>query len=179
MRANGFKHSEEYVNNIRQLTLEGKTAREIGELLGVSRNSIIGIWHRNDITPPNKRFPRGPRQAHLGVKTRGLQARSIIAKAAPSQVMPVEPVKYRVRVELLPDVEMACLILELNSRKCHFPLWGAGRPAPATALYCGAPCEETWCKEHADQVFQPFVKRVPDASRTAVYTPAKVPASST
>jgi hypothetical protein len=45
-----------------------------------------------------------------------------------------------------------CTLIELNSGRCHFPLWG---PEAKSGLYCGEPAEaeSSWCRRHADRVF--------------------------
>lgn len=51
--------TEEQVSRLRELTERSWTAAQIGADMGVTRNAVIGKWHRLDITPPNSNFWEG------------------------------------------------------------------------------------------------------------------------
>lgn len=117
----------------------GESAGQIATLTGKTRNTIIGLIHRNGISrDAASRVPR-PKVARLGP----------LLPAAPRLVAP-RPVK-KPTVEL--DPSKFCSIGELDKSKCHYDIGG---PFDPPGLHCGQLTNGTpYCDGHAAMVYQP------------------------
>lgn len=146
--------SEEKKAEAARLWNDGKSAGEIGALLGCSRSAVIGIAHRNRDLFPSR--PRVERQARL--PRHEPMARPV--KPARSNVPVITwPAEAPVELVAQSEEDLAAnpfepsnpvTILDLTNTTCRWPLWPMGDNPGAQGLYCG---EETakdsaWCQHH-------------------------------
>jgi hypothetical protein len=79
------------------LRAEGKTAQEIGDRLGVSRNSVIGQWKRMGICDP-KNSTKAVQEA--GKRRRIIKALAKAGKVAAAPAIPAEPVSCEPELDI-------------------------------------------------------------------------------
>jgi GcrA cell cycle regulator len=123
---------------MKTLWAEGKSATEIGERLGVTKNAILGKIHRLGLhrnAPKLPREPRPPRQ-----RTRAATARTSAAKEKNTQPGPSdhgaasEPERDR--------KEKAIPLFRVRPVTCRWPLWADDAKPDHT--YCGKPAVAAW-----------------------------------
>ena len=123
--------TEERVGTLKQLWLDGATARQIAEILGegVTRNAVIGKANRLGLSKPSK-----------SSVTRKQRKR-----------------EQQVKVEAPPIVGTAT-ILTLTSSTCRWPI---GDPGDENFSFCGAPSkpELPYCEYHSRMAYQPAASR--------------------
>jgi GcrA cell cycle regulator len=142
------------------------SAREISDVMGVSRGAVIGKLARLGVQLHNA--PTNPRVAEARAVAR--QPRPARQKPAPAQRMVLQRGKnntYGDDVEmadmpevtdLAPDVsEFACTIIDLTDAMCRFPIGDAHDLT--TFRYCGAASHGPWCPRHRGIVYKPFGRR--------------------
>lgn len=130
----------------KKMNEDGKTAREIGDALGRSRNSVIGWFHRAGISldkaTPNKmvrvvkekviRIPSPPKPP--AVKREPFRPRLFFNKNGEPLVQPTN--------------EKNVSFMKLKSMMCHSVI---GDPKGVDTIYCGEPTVKptsSWCKYH-------------------------------
>jgi GcrA cell cycle regulator len=111
------------------------SAREIGDILGVSRNSVIGRAHRIGLSI--NRIVRAPRKrSENPVKKQGIRPTTIWPKFLCDQVtdLPAEDINTNVK------------IMELTGLTCRFPVGGER----SDTLFCGAMVFDShpYCARH-------------------------------
>lgn len=144
--------TEERVESLKKLWLEGLSASQIAKLLGgVTRNAVIGKVHRLGLsgraTPsqPARATYKAPRPARPAVSAAPIVRRPLEARfvAAPAP----RPAPY---------VEMpgTATVLTLGRHMCKWPI---GDPATDEFTFCGrrAGDEGPYCIEHARLAYQP------------------------
>ena len=138
------RYEDARIEHARRLWDEGKTAGQIAGVLGMSKNAVIGLAHRNNF-PPRKRAYR-PRP----VVTRPSPA-PLEASPPPPEPPPTPPP---------PPVVSAPPIVLSPARGCQMPLWKTG--AKPTHRYCDKPTPigSSWCPACRARVFNRVSWRV-------------------
>lgn len=132
---------------LRQLLKERKSAKQIGDLLGRSKNSIIGRCHRLGLSKKSKatRTRARARQPQPHGQTLLRQASS----TKKSTVKPPQPYIER----KAPKVGTTCTLLELTNQSCRFPF---GDPRSPDFRFCGGPAnypQTPYCDLHMRLAF--------------------------
>jgi hypothetical protein len=145
------------VDRIRVLASEGLTAAAIGNEVGRSRNSIIGLCFRHHISLQTKGRPRAekpaPRPASARTTTPPRSVRSFghWTPNAPKAKRPaqVEPVVEALPPEPVVDKHVGIGFAQLDRlfEKCRRPLWHGRAPPAAQQRYCGREVVKgrSWC----------------------------------
>lgn len=147
--------TEEMVEGLRQMWLEGLTANEIAKKLGVSKNSIVGKVHR------------------LCLKARPSPIKKKEEDAAPVAAV-VEEATIETPEEILPEENVPVMevktpkkvhkgahhvkLMELDSHTCRWPL---GDPRDEDFCFCGKKVRmgQTYCEEHANMAYVKATKK--------------------
>jgi GcrA cell cycle regulator len=156
--------TDEKVELLRQLWLDGKSASQIaGELGdGVTRNAVIGKVHRLGLSgrvktsapaaPRVRQRPAGPRPApRSGGAFRGNTA---LALARDTQIE-AEP---EFREDVVIPMSLRVTIVELREAMCRWPL---GDPTSSEFRYCGIQTQGDgpYCVHHGRMAYQPAQDR--------------------
>jgi GcrA cell cycle regulator len=161
--------TDERVEQLRQLWLDGKSASQIAATLanGITRNAVIGKVHRlglsGRVKAPTQNAPR-PRiaskpapqrpmatQRPQGPRTHGANA---LAYAPRAETRPIErPVE-----EVVIPMSERVTIMELKEAMCRWPM---GDPATPDFRYCGgkSPIGVPYCTYHSRVAYQPAQDR--------------------
>ena len=148
--------TEDRVETLKKLWLEGQSASQIAKQLGgVTRNAVIGKVHRLGLsgraTPsqPARTTFKAPRPARpvttsAPVIKRPVEPRAVVA----APVSPPRPVT--------PFIELpgTATVLTLGRHMCKWPI---GDPSTDSFTFCGrrAGTEGPYCVEHAQVAYQP------------------------
>lgn len=151
--------TDDRVDELRRLIAQGLTASGIAAALGgVSRNGVIGKAHRlklslrngyygpatvqRVIAAPVKPPPLPNRGGGLKqlMKPERLRAKAVAIERTRAKLTVVPPAFHAEPVTLI----------DLRSCHCRWPMWGAEKPDPERAFYCGgfAPIGRTYCDAH-------------------------------
>ena len=136
--------TEERIETLRRLSLEGMSARQIAEQLGgVSRNAVIGKLNRLDREAKAPSQPK-PVTAQVG------RIRDAAPAPRPRPAQPsVEP-RAPIRCE---EARGMATFLTLEAHMCRWPI---GDPCGADFTFCGRPADgRTYCDSHARQAYRP------------------------
>ncbi|THD45774.1 MAG: GcrA cell cycle regulator [Bradyrhizobium sp.] len=172
--------TDERVELLRQLWLDGRSASQISAQLGhgVTRNAVIGKVHRLGLagrakapaasTPratPQRSAPRsnGGGGGGGGVRTvvRGANALAMVTEPA----LDTRPV-FREEDVVVP-MSLRVTIVELKEAMCRWPL---GDPTTAEFRYCGSPSGGAgpYCVHHGKLAYQPLQDRRRERERRAL-----------
>lgn len=149
---------------VKNLAAQGKSASEIGEAIGRSRNSVIGAVFRNKVKLLARREPQ-PKKERAPRPARGNHLRRIFLTTSE----PKES-KYDTPTPPPPSKEHYVPFLDRKYFQCKFIVEKRGN----THICCGTPATRRgWCEYHASIVFRPFdpkpIKREGgDGSNTAL-----------
>lgn len=151
--------TDDDIAHARKLRTDGRSASEIGRELGRTRNSVIGMMHRNrDLFPLSTKAQAVEAMKRRDRATDGTPRQSA-ARPAPGAkpvALPSAPPLDAFKTAPLPEtdenwsVAVAVRFLDVDSRHCKWPLWKAEEnPGPA-GLCCGAAIEPntTYCRHH-------------------------------
>jgi len=168
--------TDEKVELLRQLWLDGKSASQIAAELGdgVTRNAVIGKVHRLGLSgrvktsapaaPRIRQRPAGTRPAapRSGGAFRGNTALALAREAH----VDAEP---EFRDDVVIPMSLRVTILELKEAMCRWPL---GDPASSEFRYCGSPTASgPYCAYHAGLAYQPAQERRRDRDRDRIRRP--------
>lgn len=174
-------------DRLRQLWAEGYSAGRIGDLMGLSKNQVIGRVHRLQL--PQRDVPVGlqnvknkSREAYTGQRLRAAGVGgSRLAPAAHHSLVRVDASSPRPRAAATSALDVSSLKQTSGAgvakprpqlfpgRGCQFPLWGdLDRPAYGEARFCDAPArrngagnqDSPYCAEHHAKCSRPFEKKV-------------------
>lgn len=157
--------TDEKVELLRQLWLDGKSASQIAAELGdgVTRNAVIGKVHRLGLSgrvktsaptaPRVRQRPAGPRPAaqRSGGGFRGNTALAL----ARETLIEAEP---EIREDVVIPMSLRVTIVELREAMCRWPL---GDPTSSEFRYCGIQTQSDgpYCVHHGRMAYQPAQDR--------------------
>ena len=126
------------VELIKKLWTEGRSAGEIGDQIGVSRNAVIGKIHRSGLTKASRQVPKLTAES---TKPKVEPPRKILNP--PKQAAPPEPV--------VQGPQGGISLAQLRYRRtCAFPVSGIG----ADLRYCGSGTNGTpYCKSCSKKMY--------------------------
>lgn len=182
--------TDERVELLSQLWLEGKSASQISAVLGagLTRNAVIGKVHRLGLagraktTSPTPSSPGASAQRASAPST----ARRATPRAAPSgggggggarvvhgnnalqmlaDAAPETQQQVRMQEEdVVVPMSLRVTIVELKESMCRWPL---GDPTSSEFRYCGSPAPGTgpYCTHHGKMAYQPMQDRRRDRDR--------------
>lgn len=139
--------TEERVEQLKTLWLEGNSAKEVSLVLGVSRNAVIGKVHRLGLG--GRHSPTAPRSMG-GQAPRRVRARS----AAPSTVKAaVRTYPTRRRFAECAEVSPTAHILSLDVHSCRWPI---GHPDEDGFGFCGRDRsgQGPYCSQHQQSAYR-------------------------
>ena len=160
--------TDERVELLRQLWLDGRSASQISAQLGhgVTRNAVIGKVHRLGLagrakaptsaaSPPRvAASPRmSPRPASSSARTavRGATALALASEPA----LDTRPVFQEEDVVI--PMSLRVSIIDLKEAMCRWPL---GDPTSSDFRYCGSPAANgPYCAHHGKLAYQPVQDR--------------------
>jgi len=157
--------TDEKVELLRQLWLDGKSASQIAAELGegVTRNAVIGKVHRLGLSgrvktsaptaPRVRQRPAGPRPA-APRSSGGFRGNTALALARETQIE-AEP---EIREDVVIPMSLRVTIVELREAMCRWPL---GDPTSSEFRYCGIQTQGDgpYCVHHGRMAYQPAQDR--------------------
>lgn len=161
--------TDERVDQLRQLWLDGKSASQIAAVLsnGVTRNAVIGKVHRLGLSgrvkapsqnAPRQRAPKPQQHSHRSMPQRSqgprTQGNNALAWAPRIEARPIE----RPQEEVVIPMSERVTIMELKEAMCRWPL---GDPQTPEFRYCGgkSPVGVPYCTYHSRVAYQPAQDR--------------------
>jgi GcrA cell cycle regulator len=160
--------TDERVELLRQLWLDGKSASQISAQLGhgVTRNAVIGKVHRlglagrakspsSSASPPRAASaPRmSPRPAASSARTAVRGATALALASEP--MLDTRPVFQE--DDVVVPMSLRVTIIDLKEAMCRWPL---GDPTSAEFRYCGSPAASgPYCAHHGKLAYQPVQDR--------------------
>jgi GcrA cell cycle regulator len=168
--------TDERVELLRQLWLDGKSASQISAQLGhgVTRNAVIGKVHRLGLAgrakaPSSAAAPRAasaprmpPRPASSSARTAVRGATALALAAEPT--LDTRPV-YQEDDVVVP-MSLRVTIIDLKEAMCRWPL---GDPTSSEFRYCGSPAASgPYCAHHGKLAYQPVQDRRRERERRAL-----------
>ena len=159
--------TDERVELLRQLWLDGKSASQISTQLGhgVTRNAVIGKVHRLGLagrakTPSSAAAPRvasaprmSPRPASGGARAAVRGATALALSAEPA--LDTRPVFQE--DDVVVPMSLRVTIVDLKEAMCRWPL---GDPTSSDFRYCGSPAASgPYCAHHGKLAYQPVQDR--------------------
>lgn len=145
---------EDEVNKLKELALRNLTARDIGNMMGRTRNSIIGKCRRMGIPLPRARTePYATRRIRVVARRPTMVVKKVAQtteKRRPNRPRP-SGWDRPITEPIVPVNDGAGItILELShSENCHTVV-GSTRPDTGLVRYCGRPAwnETDYCEDH-------------------------------
>lgn len=170
--------TDERVDLLRQLWMDGRSASQISAQLGhgVTRNAVIGKVHRLGLSGRVKASaPSAPRVRHRpasasprpsiprsggggggggGGHRHAMRGNTALAMAL-DPMRDAEPVYYE---DVVVPMSLRVTIVDLKEAMCKWPL---GDPTTAEFRYCGSPAPGTgpYCTHHGRMAYQPAQDR--------------------
>ena len=126
MRA--FSWTPEAVERLHVETEAGGTARQIADILGCTRNAVIGKWHRLGVKSKNARYV----SAQIVVKP-------IVERRAAPRPIVVDIVPYE------PPPVGGVAMADVGSGQCRWPM---GDPRTDDFRFCGGSAQGPYCASH-------------------------------
>ena len=125
--------TEERVNELKRLWETGKSASEIGKILGVSKNSIIGKAHRLKLKGRPSPISQGSALPKVRIQK---------PKEPPKPRAPIVPEPPRIRIPRRAGKGPKCL-------------WPIGDPGDPDFHFCEAPAVpgKPYCAEHCARAY--------------------------
>lgn len=154
--------TDEMVEDLKKMWIEGLTTGEIGKRLGVSKNSIVGKVHRLDLTsrpsPIKKKEETSETPAKEVAPVKSSKETTSIK--TPSKKVEEEVHTERTRAEQLSkDAQKDCvpdtkkhsgkaMLVDLDNHTCRWPI---GDPKDENFHFCGKKVRigQTYCDEHS------------------------------
>ena len=138
---------EDVVMRIRDLWVQTDpelSTNEIGRRVGRSKNSVVGIAHRNDFPAKGSPIKRGGVTAESRPPKRAAPQSALLALPngnEPSVLMPLTP-----NARLVKAVPEVAKPKPLPTRECCWPI---GQPGTSTFRFCDSPTtNRNYCDEH-------------------------------
>jgi len=160
--------TDERVELLRQLWLDGKSASQISAQLGhgLTRNAVIGKVHRLGLAGRAKAPsataapPRAASAPRMASRSSGGGARAAV-RGATALALAAEPT-LEVRPmfqeeDVVVPLSLRVTIVELKEAMCRWPL---GDPTSPDFRYCGSPTASgPYCVHHGKLAYQPVQDR--------------------
>ena len=145
--------------HLREMWAEGKSAKEIGDFIGMSKNAVIGKSHRLGLPsrPSPIRAPRAGSDHREKSKPRTKLTESTPTKPAKVKQQPEQTMRA-FDMPLLALME-PCTLEEVQERK-DACLWPIGSIQERAKLFCGAP-GYPYCDHHKGMAYIPTSKAAP------------------
>lgn len=143
--------TEEEKQKVVDLWEQGMTGKEIGEMFGVSRCSILGLINRmrNNGYEFKRPFEKNRAIRENIVKVKKIKA--VKAPKAPAKPKVIKTPKPIIKKE--DPVDMSTDIMGLKSNSCRYPI---SSDDAVTMMFCGRPQEHgSYCKEHGAICYYP------------------------
>lgn len=141
----------ETIEALNRLWAEGKSITEIGKLIGMTRNAVVGKAHRLGLAKRPSPIARaaGPRPAQA---PRKVQPRAAKAVVAPAPARPAKAPVFR-------PTRIA------NGPACRWPI---GDPKTDDFHFCGDPSIEgkPYCEKHCAMAYSGWTEAVEKAEKT-------------
>ncbi|HLW90466.1 MAG TPA: GcrA family cell cycle regulator [Roseiarcus sp.] len=158
--------TDEKVELLRQLWLDGKSASQIAAALGdgVTRNAVIGKVHRLGLSgrvktatsaaPRIRQKSLAPRAPSVGRSSGGFRGNTALALAR-DMLIEAEP---ELREDVVIPMSLRVTIVELKEAMCRWPL---GDPTTPEFRYCGiqTATDGPYCQHHSRLAYQPAQDR--------------------
>jgi GcrA cell cycle regulator len=159
--------TDEKVELLRQMWLDGKSASQIASELGdgVTRNAVIGKVHRLGLSgrvktsaPTAPRIRHKPAHAPRPVAPRsvggGFRGNTALAMARD----PMAEAEPELREDVVIPMSLRVTIVELRETMCRWPL---GDPTSPDFRYCGIQSQSDgpYCVHHGRMAYQPAQDR--------------------
>ena len=165
--------TEEKVELLRQLWLDGKSASQVSAVLGagLTRNAVIGKVHRLGLagraksptaqsasgvvrTPAAVRRATARPAAHIAGATM-VRGNTVLAVAVDAEL---EAQPARLAEEIVVPMSLKVTIVDLKESMCKWPL---GDPTSPDFRYCGSPAYGgcPYCQHHGKLAYQPVQDR--------------------
>ena len=170
--------TDERVEQLRQLWLDGRSASQISAQLGhgVTRNAVIGKVHRLGLAgrakapastsapprpSPSQRSTPRPSGGGVRASVRGATALALVAEPA----LDTRPVYHE--EDVVVPMSLRVTIIELKEAMCRWPL---GDPTSPDFRYCGSPSTGAgpYCVHHGKLAYQPLQDRRRERERRAL-----------
>jgi GcrA cell cycle regulator len=156
--------TDEKVELLRQLWLDGKSASQIAAELGdgVTRNAVIGKVHRLGLSgrvktsaptaPRVRQRPAGQRPA--APRSGAFRGNTALALARDTQIEAAP----EIREDVVVPMSLRVTIVELREAMCRWPL---GDPTSSEFRYCGIQTQGDgpYCVHHGRMAYQPAQDR--------------------
>ena len=167
--------TDERVELLRQLWLDGKSASQISTQLGhgVTRNAVIGKVHRLGLagrakTPIRAAAPRAAHAAHVASSPpRAAPVRRFAATTALALYVRADArMRPEPRRDVVVPMSLRVTIVELKEAMCRWPL---GDPTSPNSAIAAQPTEATgpYCAHHGKLAYQPVQDRRRERERRA------------
>ena len=168
-----MRRSPEQIAEIAKLWQEGKSARQIGEMLGVTRNVVIGLVHRNAIKREGNPITEAMIEQRRAAGSRGGVATAEKRKEQPRKpekpvvvpkkqpFTPIEATDFwrgsYTAESLSPDGPKS--LMDLTWSDCRFPL---GKFNQSPTGFCGATKKfgSSFCAAHHFLVYRGTVAQI-------------------
>jgi GcrA cell cycle regulator len=178
--------TDERVEILRHMWLEGRSASQISAVLGsgLTRNAVIGKVHRlglagrvkpgtgpNEPVPAPQRMQAAPRRAAAAPARDAaptIMTSAPMTQGATALAMEAEPQSQlqvaRVEEEVVVPMSLRVTIVDLKEAMCKWPL---GDPTTPDFRYCGSATAPAgpYCQHHAKLAYQPAQDRRRDRDR--------------
>jgi GcrA cell cycle regulator len=139
--------TDERVAELMRLWEAGRSASEIGRLLGVSKNSVVGKAHRMKLKARPSPIKRGSAP----------QVRRVAVASMPKPVMqaPAAPKPAESRVATAAPARRPVRAVARSNGKGPNCLWPIGDPGDQDFHFCGAPAVagKPYCDEHCARAY--------------------------
>jgi len=139
----------ELIAQVREYAAQGLSSNKISQLIGKSRNTVIGICQRQHIhlgmqmvnrvqriRPAKPKVERKRRAVEARVSVVSLAKRAVRASLIPTrQVCAPDPAPQPTR-----SFPHKVRYFAISEKQCRFPLWGSQKEIPLSSrFFCGAP----------------------------------------
>lgn len=143
--------TEQMVEDLRQMWIEGLTANEIAKKLGVSKNSIVGKVHRLCLTARPSPIKK-KEEAEIPQKTDKTPIIETISEEFLPEIKEEEPSEIAKISAPKPSAVNGVKLVNLDSHTCRWPI---GDPRDEDFCFCGKKVRagQTYCDEHAAMAY--------------------------
>ena len=140
--------TEEMVEGLRQMWIEGLTANEIAKKLGVSKNSIVGKVHRLCLTARPSPIKKKDEEIAAEIVKEKVEVITIETKPQEEEITVETEIATVVPAKKKTVAEQRVKLINLDSHTCRWPI---GDPRDDDFCFCGKKVRagQTYCDEHS------------------------------